>query len=126
MLRDNERVDVCRVVCVGRDGINSPLYHQNKKSLGVNLVRFSVRIFSLHHNHHHLFLPSSILQAIIFRTVVHTVSLLCCFIGRLKTPKYIHRVQQTYGKLFILQLSVAQLNILLNGLCLTSEDPCSV
>lgn len=65
MLRDNERVDVCRVVCVGRDGINSPLYHQNKKSLGVNFVRFSVRIFSLHHNHHHLFLPSSNLQAII-------------------------------------------------------------
>lgn len=64
MLGDNERVDVCRVVCVGRDGINSPLYHQNKKSLGVNFVRFSVRIFSLHHNHH-LFLPSSILQAII-------------------------------------------------------------
>lgn len=64
MLGDNERVDVCRVVCVGQDGINSPLYHQNKKSLGVNFVRFSVRIFSLHHNHH-LFLPSSILQAII-------------------------------------------------------------
>lgn len=65
MLRDDERVDVCRVVCAGREGINSPLYHQNKKSLGVNFVRFSVCIFSLHHDHRRLFLPSSILQTII-------------------------------------------------------------